>query len=116
VRGPSLYLAAAEVFDSSNQRKASDMQNQGQKYLPFFGLPRSLIEFLGIIISLLQSTQDVASFLQISDEMREDKCFHDLNLKATFGPGATFLGFLIQEPLVLRLVLWLKQGQFHPFC
>jgi hypothetical protein len=35
-------------------------------------------------------------------------CFPDLNLKATFGPGATFFGFLIQEPQVLRLVLWFK--------
>jgi hypothetical protein len=64
--------------------KLSGMQNRGQKYLPVFGLPRSLIEFLGTLISLLQSTEDVASLLQISD----------LNLKATFSPGATlFLGF-----------------------
>jgi len=61
--------------------KLSGIQNRGQKYLPVFGLPRSLIEFLGTSISLLQ---DVASLLQISD----------LNLKATFSPGATFfLGF-----------------------
>jgi hypothetical protein len=47
-------------------------KNRGQKYLPVFILPTSSIEFLGIMISLLQSTQDVASLLQISDEMRED--------------------------------------------
>jgi hypothetical protein len=69
------------------------MQNRGQKYLPVFGLPRSVIEFLGIIISLLRSTQDVASLLKISDEMRKTSVFLISNSKQPLALVLLFWGF-----------------------
>jgi hypothetical protein len=65
-------------------------KNRGRKYLPVFGLPMSLIAFLGIMISLLQSTQDVASLLQISDEMREDQLLSRSQSQSNLWPWCYF--------------------------